>query len=108
MKKQYYIPNYPQIKLVSLDGEYFYLDIITGKQCKIKKYESVNKFLSKICITSKNSEYWGLVDQNNNLVLPCIYLSIQINVFGNISVIYPKASYNPNSDFLEQLFYALI
>lgn len=104
MEKQYHIPTYPQIKIASLNNEYFYIDFITGKQCKIKEYISVNKFLSKFSVIKNDVDYWGLVDLNNNLVLPCIYLSIQVNELGNISVIYPRTSYNPKSDFQKSNF----
>lgn len=104
MEKLYHIPSYPQIKIVSLNNEYYYIDLITGKQCKIKEFISVNKYLSKFRVIKNDMDYWGLVDLNNNLVLPCIYLSVQINEFGNINVIYPRASYNPKSDFLRTNF----
>lgn len=99
MVKQYHIPTYPQIKIISLNDELFYLDYILGKQCKIKECISVNKFLSKICIVKNGKDFWGLADSNNNIVLPCIYLSVEINEFGNISVIYPRGLYEPNFGF---------
>lgn len=96
MKKQFCIPTYPQVKIVPLNNEYYYIDTVGGKQYTVKKHEIINQYLSKISIILNDTEYWGLIDSNNILVLPCIYLSIQINEYGNVSVIYPRPTYIPH------------
>ena len=99
MNKLYCIPTYPNVGLKRIDGIFFYSGLLGDEKIEVEDYEIVNEYLRKFSILSNGIKLWGLVNNDDILVLTPKYDSITIDNNGNIFVIFPLPNFKERDPF---------
>lgn len=90
MIRTYLFPTYSDSKIVKVNSQYLYFDMLVGKLFKVHDFEEEGVYLRKFSVQRDGRKLWGLVDNNNLLVLYPKYTSVKTDNWGNIFVTYSE------------------